>query len=372
MKIYYLANARIPGEWAHSYQIVKMCEALANDGHEVELLAADLVSRLTDDAFNYYKLKNNFSIKKIICLDLFSYRIKPLPILFLLELYSYLFFVRLYLFFKQKGVVYTRITQAGIFFDNFVLELHDLPNHLNKQYISNLKKANKIIVLTSYLRDKLLAEGIDSAKIMIAGDSIDEIDVNNSLSKLEARNKLGLPVDKKIVLYAGSFFNYDWKGVDVLLQVASKLEDNILVVLVGAEPADLEVISGLNQSNILAIIKQPREVMPIYFRAADVLVLPNKSGDNNSEFFTSPLKLFEYMASKTAIVASDLPSIREVLNDNNSVLVKSNNPMALADGIRRIINESALANGLADQAFDDVRSNTWTSRAKRIGDFIGI
>ena len=48
-----------------------------------------------------------------------------------------------------------------------------------------------------------------------------------------------------------------------------------------------------------------------------------RNSDSDTGKFMSPLKIFEYMSHKKAIIASDLPVIREVLNERNSVLVKS-------------------------------------------------
>jgi glycosyltransferase involved in cell wall biosynthesis len=101
-------------------------------------------------------------------------------------------------------------------------------------------------------------------------------------------------------------------------------------------------------------------------RQADVLVLPNTPG-RVSAAYTSPLKLFEYMASGRPMVASDLPALREILRpDENAVLVESGSAGALAAGLSRVLGDAALASRLAARAREDVREWTWDKRAGRI------
>src|SRR4029453_17817516 len=84
-----------------------------------------------------------------------------------------------------------------------------------------------------------------------------------------------------------------------------------------------------------------------------------------STHFTSPLKLFEYMAAGRAIVASDLPAIREVLrHEVNALLVTPGDSTALAGGIERLLADSELAARLARNALNDVDDYTWSRRAE--------
>ena len=104
--------------------------------------------------------------------------------------------------------------------------------------------------------------------------------------------------------------------------------------------------------------------------AADVLVLPNSGKTDISAKYTSPLKLFTYMASGKPIIASDLPSLREVLSERNAFLVKPDDPDALAAGIRYALEHPDEAAKRAAQALEDVKRYTWESRAKHILEFI--
>jgi glycosyltransferase involved in cell wall biosynthesis len=110
----------------------------------------------------------------------------------------------------------------------------------------------------------------------------------------------------------------------------------------------------------------PPPAVAARLREANVLVLPNPASAISSEF-TSPLKLFEYMAAGRPIVAADLPSIREVLTDErNALLVPPGNPTALTAAIVRLKDDRDLGLRLAAQAAEDVREYTWARRAERL------
>ena len=106
----------------------------------------------------------------------------------------------------------------------------------------------------------------------------------------------------------------------------------------------------------------------MFIKSADVLLLPNIPSTQESTFYTSPIKMFEYMASGVPIVASDLPSIREILNDRNAVLVKAGDASDLLRGITQALNDEKNKFGM--QAKKDVQQYTWLARAQNILKFI--
>jgi glycosyltransferase involved in cell wall biosynthesis len=94
-----------------------------------------------------------------------------------------------------------------------------------------------------------------------------------------------------------------------------------------------------------------------------VLVLPNIRS-TISERYTSPLKLFDYLAAGRAIVASDLPAIREVLTaEYNALLVEPGRADLLAAALSRLDADPALRLRLSRQAFDDAARYGWDARA---------
>jgi glycosyltransferase involved in cell wall biosynthesis len=77
------------------------------------------------------------------------------------------------------------------------------------------------------------------------------------------------------------------------------------------------------------------------------------------------------MAAKIPIVASDLPSIREVLTDGETgILVEPNNPKKLAEGVEKILSEPALAKKISEQAYQKAMNYTWQKRSEKIITFI--
>jgi glycosyltransferase involved in cell wall biosynthesis len=102
----------------------------------------------------------------------------------------------------------------------------------------------------------------------------------------------------------------------------------------------------------------------------DVFVIPLLDS-TTARLFTSPLKLFEAMASGRPVVASDLPAIREILeHERNALLVPPGDARALAAAVERLLRDSALSAKLAARAFEDVKAYSWDRRAQAIEDFL--
>ena len=178
------------------------------------------------------------------------------------------------------------------------------------------------------------------------------------------------PIPPLCVVYAGHL--YPWKGVDVLLQALVKLEGVNATIIGGdaAEPdfqrlQDTSRSIGLGSRVEFVGMVEPSRVSGLLAKG-DVLVLPNVGAEPTVNH-TSPLKLFEYMAAGKPIVASNLPSIREVLRDGeNAVLVEPGNPTALTSGLRRVLEDRKLAERIASRAFDEVAEYSWDCRAERV------
>ena len=372
MKLTYLANIRISTERAHGYAIMKMCEELAKQGMKVELVVPNKKNFIGVDPFEYYGLERNFSVRYLPAVDFLSKEGATGQLFFWIDYTLFLLAILISGCCRQTDLIYTRdyILLSLFAGKNAVLEIHDIPK-AKKIFLAVAKKVKKILVITNGLKDELVKMGVGKDKILIVPDAVDLDKFNTNVTQTEARQKLSLSPDKKIILYIGHL--YGWKGADVLADAAKFLED-YFILLVGGVASELEDFRDKykNCTNVKIVPFQNRELMPVYLKAADVLVLPNKKGDIISEEYTSPLKMFEYMASGRPIMASDLPSIREVLNVGNSVLVEPNNPEDLARGIKKVFESSELANKITRQALADVQNFTWQKRAEKIIDFTDL
>jgi glycosyltransferase involved in cell wall biosynthesis len=178
------------------------------------------------------------------------------------------------------------------------------------------------------------------------------------------------PPEEPIAAYAGHL--YAWKGVDVFVRAVAQVPVLRGLIIGGhaAEP-DLarvkELVAGLGITERVTFtgLVEPGQVASQLARAS-VLVLPNPASAISTRF-TSPLKLFEYMAARRAIVASDLPAIREVLTDGeHALLVEPGEPAALAAALRRVTSDRALGERLAQAAYEESANYTWARRAERL------
>ena len=170
-------------------------------------------------------------------------------------------------------------------------------------------------------------------------------------------------------MYTGHL--YEWKGVHVLARAAKLFKDDHLFVFVGGAKKHIaDFKNNYSSNNILMVGQKPHEEIPLYLKSADVLVVPNSGKEDISKIYTSPMKIFEYMASGVPIIASDLPSIREILNERNAVFFESDNEKILADSIKKVLNNSELSDSIAGQSLIDSKKYSWENRATGIMGFV--
>lgn len=368
MKLLYLASQRFPTEKAYGIQIAKMCEAFANSGVVVELVAPTRKTELADP-FACYGVKRNYRFTRISSPDFYLPGILDRGAFYIKQFISAWRLVR-YAKKSNADIFYTR-DELVVFFlnwfglQNTIFEAHNFSDNRKMFYKYFKRKGNKIVAINRKLNDEFRTFGFVKDDILTAHDGFDVAEFIHVPEKVKARQLLGLPEDVKIVMYAGHLFA--WKGADILAKTATILP-NMLFVFVGGTSIDIERFRNLYGSakNVLIIDHKPHTDIPTYLSAADVLVLPNLSMERKSTYYTSPLKLFEYMAAARPIIASDLPSIREVLNENSAVFFEAGNVRALSMAIQKVVSDTACSESIARQAVHDVQDYTWDKRAARI------
>lgn len=270
----------------------------------------------------------------------------------------------------KRSVVYTNeILPTLLFSQNMrsFYELHDFPEKNIFFYKLLFKKVSTIIVTNAWKAERLQSVfRIPKTKMLYEPNAVDVRDFDIDVTKREARSRLNIDHDHFLVVYTGHL--YGWKGVDTLAQSVAYMPEHIRVVCVGGTETDVERMRSTyaHENRLQFIGHRPHTEIPLWQKAADILVLPNTGKQAISRFYTSPMKLFEYMASRTPIVASRIQSISELLNDKNALLFEPDNPQALAQAITAVESDMVHALKRAEQAYADVLDHTWLSRAKRI------
>lgn len=369
-KLFYIANIRLPTEKAHGIQIMKTCESLARQGVEVELIVPRRHNTIEACSFEYYQVEKNFTVIRLWCVDFLAGKFFKW-FSFWLETATFTVAVRWYLIGK-KAVYHTRdLLPALVLPTPFFYEIHTVPDRITFFHRRAWQKAEGIIVISDGIKKELMKQGVESAKILVARDAVDIHQFQIADTSAECRAKLHLPEQQKIVVYTGHL--YEWKGAGVLAEAAEFLPVDIHVYMVGGTVEDVEKFrQKYRSSNVHIVGWQEHQLMPVWNRAADVVVLPNSAKEKIGAFYTSPLKLFEYMASGTPMVVADLPAMREVVKEGETVFFKPDDKRALAKAIISIFGNHAPRREAAMRLQQTIDQHSWEVRAGKIKSFIFI
>ena len=234
-----------------------------------------------------------------------------------------------------------------------------------------LRSAAAIIVVAEASRDELVARGIEAERILINPNGVDANRFAPGGGTSERRT-LGLEA-AEVIGFVGSFG--PWHGAPVLasafVQLAAK-RPTARLLLVGDGPERERVLAILREGGVRDRVvltgKVPPSRVPALLDACDVLASPHVDLGGGVEFFGSPTKLFEYMASGRPIVASRLGQIGEVLEQQvSAILVPPGDDKELAAALERVLEDASLGDQLGREARRiAIQRHSWRTNAQRV------
>lgn len=360
MNITYISSSIVPSQKANSVHVMKMCQALGKQGDNVTLIATAGEKK---EPYSFYDVDNHFRLVQTRSFKRIP-RLSFLPRLIAGIQHS-----------KDADIIYTRWLLAALFLiilrrKKVIFEYHHFATSLFNRMIEKSVTNSNCIIRHIFITELL------------------KKDFMNKYPKMKNKDVLVLPdgadimssepffTDNKEILscgYIGSF--QKGKGVEVIIEVAKEMPLVKFHIVGGTETERKLLSEKANAENIIwhGFLNQ-KKAMQILGEDIDIALLPNQTnvyvGDKEKVDigrWTSPMKLFEYMSRKKAIVASDIPVLKEILtNEANSLLVIPDSVNDWVKAIERLDMNRELFLNISERAYNDlITGYSWDIRSKK-------
>ncbi len=388
MKIAIIAPTHLPARRANTLQVMKMAQAFTRLGHAVQLAIPALPA--PGEAVDWPALQHFYGLQ--VEFPLTWIRVNDR-----LRRYDYGWKSVSWARRQEAHLVYTRLPQAAALASWLgqatLLEIHELPQSTTGKWLMRRfaggHGARRLIAISTHLLEEL---GRDFPSLshpsagrqdftLVAPDGVDldryadlpdPAAARQWLAKEREGESVHLAENEFVAGYSGHF--YPGRGVRLLLDLAERLPE-VSFLLLGGEPQDVARLRAeaearqLDNLTITGFVANAD--LPRYQAACDLLLMPyqrqvaGSSGGDIAGVF-SPLKLFEYMACGRPILSSDLPALREVLNQENAMLLPGDDLQAWAQAIQELQSQPERGARLARRARQDSSRYSWENRAARI------
>ena len=354
-KITYVSNSLIPSLQANSVHVINMASSLAKFGALDDFFAYK--GFVKKNISSLYGLKKNLKIK--------FYFLSQAPFFNFLEIFF------MYFRTNKNSIIFGRNIKICIFFSflgsKVIFETHQPISSYTyferKLFYIFRTRISRIVCITHALKKILLKElEIDEKKIHVLPDAANK-------KKVIKKNK---PQKLKKIGYFGSLIK--GRGIDIIILLAKELKEYEFHIAGGNEYL-IRKLSNKKLKNIIFHGYLDEDKVVLLRNKMDVLLAPyqintNVQGGKVTSQWMSPLKIFEYMASKKPFIASDIEVLKEVLTDNNNcLLVKPNSISEWINAIKKILNDEKMSKKLIENAYKIFEKKyTWDIRAKKIID----
>lgn len=262
------------------------------------------------------------------------------------------------------SVILSKITKNPVIISCHGSDIHEYtessyPDKRRRQRVLYaIKNADCLIAVSNFLKEKIINLGIEDAKIKVVPNGVKK-EIFYPINMTAAREKLKLPIDKKVILNIGILTPI--KGTINLINAFAELikkENDFLLIIIGDGPlrSDLEVkAQTLNIANHIRFLGYlPGDELIYWFNAANLFVLPSLG-----EGFG--MVLIESLSCGIPVVASNVGGIPEIINkEDMGILVPPGDAIKLADGLLQALNKKWDSKRLIDRA----RYYSWENVAR--------
>ncbi len=229
-----------------------------------------------------------------------------------------------------------------------------------------LAKSDLVTAVSSDLKEHLQKKLTDiDQKILVIPNCVNPAETTHSMSDVAAVRESYQLSGKTIIGFVGSIFPYH--GVDLLIdafaQMAEGKNTRLLIVGDGEALPELKAKArslGVLDRCIFTGSVPHREVYPL-IETMDICCMPD------SNWYGSPVKIFEYGLMKKPVIAPDLGPLRDVMKDGENGLLVKPNAGALKEAIEKLVNNPDLREKIAIAWHEKVLLEyTWDTAAKKV------
>ncbi len=275
------------------------------------------------------------------------------------------------IFYIREGMpAFFLLLLSSRFRKNFFYEAHSFSRHARFVY-KNIFRYARGIIATNFSKAEIFKTqfGVSAEKILVAPNAIDLNDFKNIPTKNDARKKLSLSSDKKIVVFVGKP-SLD-RGIDLILEVARSLRGEAFFLAVGGSDSEIKKIEAVpGFQDIQFVGQKPYSEVATYMAAADVLIGPNSGKFKNLSLYASPLKTLEYLASGTPAILSAVPAMQEMVPNEITTFAEPDVPQDWVECIRYLFTHETEAKEKACRSREYALTRNWGARADHILGFI--
>ena len=362
MKLFYFSGSTLPSSFANAVHVMKMCAALAKAGNDVTLFAKGNQKK---NIFKHYDVPSNFKLK-----------LAPIVSVPVLSGFIRCFMTLVHaICLGRPDIVYGRdiLLLAAVSLTRIpcVLELHEIPSKTIYNYlltrVLRAQNLTALVVISDGLKQDVIGKyNFPSHQIIVAHDGADIVDgkiVPETLSPIaDTVYQIG---------YGGSL--YKGKGVELILKIAQHMP-HVGFHIFGGKPEEIKIFQEEGEcSNVVFYGYVSHRKLKTYLTSCDALIAPYmphiyiNTGVDIARWI-SPLKLFEYMALKKPILCSDLPVLREIMQDQvNCLLVDPDKIEDWSVAIERLRGDKALVRSIIENAYNAIKQKySWDVRAVNI------